>query len=1024
LPGDFSARIKGIELVWDRELGALQLHATQVSVFKSENVNIVTAPIVNISLSIAALTERVIALSAVEIKRVEIHLVREKDGSLQVGSKASQPTTPRSGSSEDFQDLTELVTNLVAMLESRPNSELPLSYLKNVSLQGALTAEDRKLDMEFLFTDVEFEFQGQDHGIKGDLSLSIDGPESLAGIEIDISLLAKGKDINANVNVSGVQLTNLSELDPGLGALKGIDLTLAGNVSSNMTLPDSIHSLELDLGSGPGNIAFADLIPTPINIRAFNLKAMANPANGSLELTRLNLSLGDKNASGPVLQLSGTVNKQNDLVSVAAETSLTKLKIDDLALYWPPELVLGTRNWLTQNLKAGSVDQVDVSINMDIPTANDSALVLNKFEGDINYSDLSVYYFRPMPPATGVTGSGSFNQHGFDLSVDSGMVEGINIGPGKVKITGLDIKKVALDVNTSLDGSLDDALAILESPPFHLDRIIGFSSTDAGGQLTAEFKIALPLKSGLQPEEIKYEVDANLKQASVQSIYKDYSLEHGVLDIHNDSERLGIKGSLDLAGIPITLDLDRTQGEDGQANTAINASAGEIKASDISRLGYPADQYFSGSLSAELDVIAEATGDIELKVSGDLSNSDLSIPTLHWNKPPGKGGTVDASIKLKKGGHWRIDEFSVSAGTLSTHGVADYDPMTSALKVNLESFNWDRSKLNGLDISHTTETGTNIKIAGGQLDLQPILFPENSQDDVTVSTSPKHADNNTTTSNGIFNISIGPLDKAYFSPDRFLTDVSTQLYLDIDGWKSIHVSGKTPLVEDQHRLVESEESKTQPTANEFSFNFGPMDNTSYPLSIEVDNLGSLLTTTINNSTLTGGKLAMKGKSAGTFLDAPINTSLSLDNFRLVDAPVFAQVLNFASLHQTLDTMNSEGLLIESFYGDLSLSGHTLSSELLRAHGGMVGVTIKGQLAFDPVSLDLSGSVIPLAKFGGIIGKIPVLKRVLVSDDEQGIIALDYTVTGDLEKPEVKVNPGSLLTPGALRDIFDSAETEQ
>ncbi len=30
---------------------------------------------------------------------------------------------------------------------------------------------------------------------------------------------------------------------------------------------------------------------------------------------------------------------------------------------------------------------------------------------------------------------------------------------------------------------------------------------------------------------------------------------------------------------------------------------------------------------------------------------------------------------------------------------------------------------------------------------------------------------------------------------------------------------------------------------------------------------------------------------------------------------------------------------------------------------MVGVTIKGKLALDPVSLDLSGSVIPLAKSG-------------------------------------------------------------
>ena len=304
------------------------------------------------------------------------------------------------------------------------------------------------------------------------------------------------------------------------------------------------------------------------------------------------------------------------------------------------------------------------------------------------------------------------------------------------------------------------------------------------------------------------------------------------------------------------------------------------------------------------------------------------------------------------------------------------------------------------------------------------MFPEDKQDVATVSTSPNKAENNATTSYGIFNIDIGQLDKVYFSPDRFLTDVSTQLYLDIDGWKSVHVSGKTPLVESRRRLLESEDSKTQSTANDFSFDFGPVGNTSYPLSVEIDNLGSLLATAMNNHTLTGGKLVMQGESAGTFLDAPINTSLSLDNFRLVNAPVFAQVLNFASLHQTLDTMNSDGLLIESFYGDLSWSSHTFSTELLRVHGSTVGATIKGTLAYGPFKLDLRGSVIPLDKISGFVGKIPVLKHVLTSGDGQGIISLDYTVTGNLEKPEVKVNPGSLLTPGALRDIFNPGETKQ
>jgi hypothetical protein len=106
LPGNFAVRIKGIEHVWERQADTLQMRATQVDLLTNENVNIVTAPVINISLSVAALTKRVIALSAVEIKRIEIHLVRNQDGSLQLGKKVSKPSTTKADDSGYFHDLT------------------------------------------------------------------------------------------------------------------------------------------------------------------------------------------------------------------------------------------------------------------------------------------------------------------------------------------------------------------------------------------------------------------------------------------------------------------------------------------------------------------------------------------------------------------------------------------------------------------------------------------------------------------------------------------------------------------------------------------------------------------------------------------------------------------------------------------------------------------------------------------------------------------------------------------------------
>ena len=1020
LPGDFAIRIQGIELTWDKQENALRLRATQVALIADSGVRIVEAPAVNISVSISALMNRVIALSAIEIEGVSMHLVRNKDGSLQLGKKVSDDATKTSKpeKSREFHDLTEVLANTFAVLESPPDPQHPLSYLKSIDLEGDLTAEDHKLDMEFLFNDIDFGFRGQTNGIAGDLSLSIDGPETLRGIGLDISLTAKGNNIVADVSVSDVLLSNLSGLAAGLKPFGGIDLVLEGTLSGNITLPDTVHSLELDIGSDAGTITLERFIPKPLDIRTLRLKAKADPAEGRLELSELSLSLGDSDSGGPDLQLNGVAKKLGSVINVAAQASLKKLAIDNLADYWPAGLVPGTRDWLTQNLKVGTVDEVNLGINMDLPSGEGGTLALKKLEGAIAYSDLSVFYFRPMPPATGVTGSGSFNQQGFDLSVETGLVEGIAIESGRVQITGLDVKKVALDVKTSLVGKVSDALAILELPPFGLDKVIGFGSTEAGGHLTAEFGISLPLKSGLLPGEIDYQVTARLEQASVQNIYENINLENGTLEIDDDSRHLGIKGTLDLAGIPITLDWDSERDESGKLTTNINAKATEVKAADINRLGYPVDEYFSGSFAAELDAKTGTGGVIDISVSTDLGKSDLSIPPVYWNKPSGVEGTASARINISKTKQWDIRDFSIEAGTLSANGGADYDPLSSMLTIGLDSVSLSQTFLKDLDVTFELEQVTQISLKGGQLDLGPILVADRGQDkeDSTgeVSTATPLA----------LRLDIGRLDKVLLSQDRFLTDVSAVLEYGNDGWQSIQITGHNPFSVEDNRLSLSKKNTTQLKPGEFSFNFGPLLNGNYPLSIKVQNLGSFLATAFDNHMLTGGELIIEGESSATLFHAPLNTNLKLDEFRLVDAPIAAQVLTFGSLRQALNTLNSEGLIIDSFYGDLSLSGNTLSSNLLRARGGTVGATIKGEITLDLLHLDLRGSVIPLDKLSNLLGKVPVLKHVLVADEGQGIVALDYAVKGSVDKPDITVNPGSLLTPGALRDIFDLTEEQQ
>ena len=898
LPGSFDVQLEGIELFWDRQEKEVQLRATNVTLADDNGVSIAAAPAVNISISVAALMSRVVALSAIELRGVSVHLIRNEDGSLQLGKKTAQSHSAlvKPGETSGFRELTELTTHVFTVLESEPDPQYPLSYLKAIKLEGGLSAEDRKLAMAWRSSDIDFTFQKQKNGVAGKLSLSIDAPATLAGLGLKISLLARGESVTVDV-----------------------------------------------------------------------------------------------------------------------ETGIKHLKIDDLGAIWPAGLIPGTRSWLTENIKVGTVDDVNLSLNMTLPIGDVSALSLTKLEGTLAYSDLSVFFFRPLPPATGVTGSGTFNRHGFDLAVEGGTVNGVAIKSGKVLITGLDDKDAALDVKTELAGPIADALAIISLPPLNLDKVIGFGSADAGGQMTAGFDIALPLKSGLGPEEIDYLLDATLTQASVQNILGDYSVEKGSIKIHDDFNRKHITGSMEFAGVPITLDVEGTRTGTGPLKMKIKASAAHITAADFSRLGYPVDDYFTGSFSAELDAIPGPGGVIEASIVADLTENELAIPKFRWSKPAAVEGKAAATIRIADNGLVKIADIRIDAGTLSASGEADFDPGAAEFDIELHSAGLANTLLNDVGVSRDQEHGMQIRVAGGHLDLEPFLAH-----DASVWFRKEEKGNS---SPGALQIDVVKLDKVFFNKDRYMENVSFGLKADGDGWQSIHASGHDPSAVKYHAAAHAKKGTKRLPAGEFEFRFGPPEKENYPLSIEVENLGSLLFTTLDNNEIAGGYLTINGTSTAALLQAPINASLNMGQFTLINAPLLAQVLSFASLSHLLNTMKTKGLAMNVASGDLTLSDKVLSTELLLAHGGSLGFIIEGSHDFTQEILDLKGRVIPLYRISHVLSKIPVLDHIVVGDDGKGIIALDFAIKGSTSKPVVSVKTDKLLRLEELHILFGLAEPE-
>jgi hypothetical protein len=62
--------------------------------------------------------------------------------------------------------------------------------------------------------------------------------------------------------------------------------------------------------------------------------------------------------------------------------------------------------------------------------------------------------------------------------------------------------------------------------------------------------------------------------------------------------------------------------------------------------------------------------------------------------------------------------------------------------------------------------------------------------------------------------------------------------------------------------------------------------------------------------------------------------------------------------------------------------------------------------------------VPLYGLNSALGAIPILGRVLVGRQGEGVVGITFAVKGKLDEPSVLVNPMSVMTPGIFRQIFE------
>ncbi len=910
------------------------------------------------------------------------------------------------------------------MLASEADPQKPISYLKKLKVKGSLEVKDRKSGLNWSADAVETMFVGHKGEIKGDLSVILDTPRSLAGVSADVALSVKQETVKASLKVAELQPAALAHFDKRLRALTGLDMKFDADINLEMTLPDKIHSLKADISGGVGQLSYLDYYPTPLKISSFGLQLSADLAGKSLQISSLDVSLGE--AETPLtLHLTGAAQMADDAISLKLDTQLQQLKVNEFDLYWPREVAQGARSWLVSNLKAGTVDSTKLHLAMVVPTAPETDFELKELNGTVAYSGLTVSYFGSLPPATAVNGSGTYNQHGFNLDISKGLVNGVNIDSGQVVISGLDNKKAAIAIDTHLSGGLAAIFSALEAQPIELNRITGIDSDLLGGQFESDFSIALPLRSGLAEEEIKYQANGKISGGSHQNLVGDYDAQAANVEFQLDPSNFKLDGTMEFSGIPITIDWHTPLAGKTKAHSDFTVDAADISAAQISALGYDVSDYIKGSLALKATARLAPGRVLTATVNSTLDKTALSIPQLQWHKASGEDGSIDFTLRAGKG-DFQAKDINAVLGSLKTHGNAEVEFAGSKLSLLLKHVTVGSSSFENVKLGRSGAGHFSLAVDGGELDLESFL-PGNDQQSTPQTkqlvAKTEGAASKLDSSGIVLEVEKSRLDKIYLNKNTFFDNIEIEARRDKQGWQEFSLSGHNPFA------TKDDTSGDQPVAaghlksGQFNVVYGPPDNGSYPVHIEVENLGLLVSAVKGRKIVEGGYLVLSGESTGPLLVQPVNATFEVDNFTVKDAPGMAKVLNLASLDQLFSTFQNTGLAFNSFSGDLKLDGAHLSSKRVHAKGGSLGVLGSGSADLKLGTVDLIGTVVPFSNISNAIGLIPIIGKTVVGNDGKGLVAIEYTIKGGFDNPEVAVKKGS-ATPDILKNILGTGKKDE
>ncbi len=1001
---EFTVNIGEVNIELVRSIQPLKIIAKNVSLKKNDDTVSVKTKKLFLSFSIRALLKGMIAPSSILIKNPEVAVFTtygvEKNKENEVNRKKIEYYA------DWFRDFLK-----------RFNSQdkiYPESYISDILIQNAnIEFHEVDLGRKWQFTNTNLYFERALTNLKLSADGIVDLGDRMATTSATATYRFSEKKLTLDFSFADVVVSDFIK-NIG-GGISNIDVPIEGKIETSLNFQKilsneadivqsfdaALETIDFNIQGGKGKIAFEDDDHFDYKIDSFVLNGSIKGGLDKIELKKAELAT-DMQQLALGVSIFGYkkyfFEKSLEDLRIELKAKTNRLMMDDLAKFWPRYYAEPAWEWCRDNLYGGAYKNVSFIFEWVYDNKQDT-LALSKLFGVADIEDGTISYLEGMPEVTNVYGKARFDIGVIDIFLDKGISDSVMLNEGRVKLYDLNKEHNYIDITIDGDSSVSNALAYVANPPLEFGQDFKIKPDDITGDVNIKLNLNFELYQDLKPEEIKVKTNAVLKDVAIKNVWddKDLSISKASLDI--DEKGFIIKGDALFDSIPLEFDYKSLfDAKDAKTTARFNfiydANIGRKLHINHALLDAP---YIKGSanVTAYMTITDNMT---KIDATADLEHMALDYGFLGFQKNVSSRGDIKARFDIKEDRLYDVPYFEISDDSFYIKGKVSLDNKGDIKVVDIEKIEGPKTSAAArIEFSNTAKQHIKLNVSGNSYDLTELFARrEKEQKQKAKESSAVSFDDDF---KDVPNVDIFiAVNSLWTNPETPIKNFAGSAVLKNGvGMEEVHLIGN----------YGSDKSI------KLNLDYTPRPNGAHLLNIESNNAGSTLRVLRLYENMNGGNLKIEAIADA---NNKFTGHAKIRDFKIHNTPLLAKLLTVASFSGMLDLLKGDGLVFSHFDAPFSYKNKTLKIDDAKMFGNVIGLSASGTINRVTEDIDIKGVISPAYGLNSMVGKIPLLGKMLAGKDGT-IFAVNYTITDTIDEPKITINPLSILSPNSVKELF-------